>query len=364
MNSQDMYSSRFQRHIDLPEFGSAGQEALKKARVLVAGAGGLGCPVMQYLAASGIGHLGIADWDHVEISNLHRQVLYAESDIGRKKVEAAGDRIRNMNANIDIKTYQLSLNPANVIDVLSTYDLVVDGTDNFATRYLLNDACVLLDKSYIYGAIFQYECQVSSFHVKMLDGTRSANYRHWFPQPPVPGSIPTCSENGVLSVVPGIAGMIQALEVIKLLTGLGEPLANKIWILDTLSMKTSLIGIPNTGLIPTLRSLEPIANYCFPGEVTEVSHLQLRKWTEERKMFQLVDVRELGELDPGFPGSLLVPLSRLRESIQELEKLAPYPIVFYCRTGRRSKEAASLFSENSQRKIEVYALSGGLAGRL
>ncbi|MDP5090184.1 MAG: HesA/MoeB/ThiF family protein, partial [Saprospiraceae bacterium] len=226
---------RYKRHLQLPGFDENAQMALKNSTVLVVGAGGLGCPILLYLAAAGIGRIGIVDFDIIEIENLHRQILFDESDVGRHKAIVAGEKIKKLHPYVNIEVFNKAIDYENVTTIIYDYDVIVDGSDNFATRYLLNDACVIMDKPYIYGAVFQYEGQVSSFNV-LLDNKRSCNYRNIYPEPPETGVIPSCAEGGVLGVLPGIIGSVQAMEVIKLITGLGELIVNSTWIFDALSM--------------------------------------------------------------------------------------------------------------------------------
>ena len=215
---------RYSRHLIIPEFNIEGQRRLKNSKVLVVGSGGLGSPLLLYLAAAGVGHIGIVDFDVVDDSNLQRQVLFTQADVGKPKVEAAADRIRALNPHIVVQTYNTKLTSANALDIIKDYNLVADGTDNFPTRYLVNDACVLLDKVNVYASIFRFEGQASVFNYVDESGERGPNYRDLFPEPPPPGLVPSCAEGGVIGVLPGILGSLQANEVIKVLSGVGEPL--------------------------------------------------------------------------------------------------------------------------------------------
>ena len=223
---------KYSRHLKLPDFGLEEQQKLKEAKVLVIGAGGLGSPVLQYLTASGIGTIGIVEFDAIEISNLQRQILYGASDVGSAKIKIAGTRIKNLNPSVQLHLHEVQLQNENAIEIISDYDLIIDGSDNFPTRYLVNDACVLSEKPLVYGSVYQYEGQVSVFNVLLESGERSCNYRDLFPEPPPPELAPNCAEGGVLGVLPGVIGCLQVNEAIKLLTGQGEALINKLLIVD------------------------------------------------------------------------------------------------------------------------------------
>jgi len=238
MDSEGLNSSefaRYHRHLIMPEFNLDAQIALKNSKVLVVGAGGLGAPLLQYLAAAGVGHIGIVDYDKIEVSNLQRQVLFSNDDIGNYKAEVARDKLQLQNPHIKVEAIVEKLTSENALDILRPYDIIADGTDNFPTRYLVNDACYLLEKINVFGSIFRFEGQLSVFNHPMENGTRSANYRDIFPEPPAPGMVPNCAEAGVLGVLPGIVGSMQANEVIKVITGIGEPLINKLMVFDALS---------------------------------------------------------------------------------------------------------------------------------
>ena len=346
---------RYKRHLQLPGFDENGQMALKKSTVLVVGAGGLGCPILLYLAAAGIGKIGIVDFDVIEIENLHRQILFDESDVGRYKSIVAGEKIKTLHPYVNIEVFNKAIDYENVTSILFDYDVIVDGSDNFATRYLLNDACVFMDKPYIYGAVFQYEGQVSSFNV-LLDNKRSCNYRNIYPEPPESGVIPSCAEGGVLGVLPGIIGSVQALEVIKLITGLGELIVNSTWIFDALSMESHKIYITNP--IPfIINEIIPIPNYCIPSVINEIEYSE--HWEENFKNYQLIDVRTEEERRQKNIGGIHIPLTEMKEEYHKIiydEK----EILFYCQTGRRSKQAAQIFQQLTDGKKKVYSLKGGL----
>lgn len=346
---------RYKRHLQLPGFDEHSQMALKKSTVLVVGAGGLGCPILLYLAAAGIGKIGIVDFDIIEIENLHRQILFDESEVGRPKAIVAGEKIKKLHPYVNIEVFNKAIDYENVTSIISDYDVIVDGSDNFATRYLLNDACVIMDKPYIYGAVFQYEGQVSSFNV-LLDNKRSCNYRNIYPEPPEKGVIPSCAEGGVLGVLPGIIGCVQAMEVIKLITGLGELIVNSTWIFDTLSMESHKIYI--TDPIPfIINEIIPIQNYCIPSVINEIEYSE--HWEKNLNNFQLIDVRTKEERRRKNIGGIHIPLSEIKEEYHKIicnEK----DVIFYCQTGRRSKQAAQIFQQLTDGKKKVYSLKGGL----
>ena len=329
--------------------------ALKKSTVLVVGAGGLGCPILLYLAAVGIGKIGIVDFDIIEIENLHRQILFDEYDVGRHKAIVAGEKIKKLHPYVNIEVFNKAIDYENVTSIISDYDVIVDGSDNFATRYLLNDACVIMDKPYIYGAVFQYEGQVSSFNV-LLDNKRSCNYRNIYPEPPETGVIPSCAEGGVLGVLPGIIGCVQAMEVIKLITGLGELIVNSTWIFDALSMESHKIYI--TDPIPfIINEIIPIQNYCIPSVINEIEYSE--QWEQNLNNFQLIDVRTEEERCRKNIGGIHIPLSEIKEEYHKIicnEK----DVIFYCQTGRRSKQAVQIFQQLTDGKKKVYSLKGGL----
>ncbi len=264
--------ARYHRHLALPGFGQAAQQKLKDTRVLVVGVGGLGAPLLSYLVAAGVGTVGLVDFDVVDASNLHRQVLFTEDDVGRTKVEVAAERLRRQNPHVQLQIHNTKLTSDNALAIIREYDIVADGSDNFATRYLVNDACVLLGKVNVYAAIFRFEGQVAVFNYPNDRGERSPNYRDLFPQPPLPGTVPSCAEGGVLGVLPGIVGSLQANEVIKVITGLGEPLVGRLFLFDALSLETRTLTIekhpdnPLTGTHPTQTSLIDYVQFCEKDE--------------------------------------------------------------------------------------------------
>jgi adenylyltransferase/sulfurtransferase len=253
---------RYSRHLLLSGFGKGNQIKLKQSKVLVVGAGGLGCPVLLYLSAAGVGTIGIVDYDTVDITNLQRQVLYTEGDIGASKAKSAATRLSQLNSHINFQSIEAKLNSENCLEILRPYDVIVDGTDNFATRYLLNDACILLDKPIVYGSILKFEGHVSVFNFKKQNGDYSSNYRDLFPTPPDPDSVPNCEEAGVLGVLPGMIGTIQANEVIKILTGIHEPLIDTLLILDAETMDVTKFKIQNRGSRNNIKNLIDYDLFC------------------------------------------------------------------------------------------------------
>ncbi len=341
-------SLRYARHLVLPEVGPAGQARLKAARVLVVGAGGLGSPVSLYLAAAGVGTLGLVDFDDVDASNLHRQVLYGERDIGRPKLEAAGARLRDLNPHIDVVTHEARLTSENALEILADYDVVVDGSDNFPTRYLVNDACVLLGKRNVYGSILKFEGQVSVFG----GGEGAPCYRCLFRQPPPPGLVPSCAEGGVVGVLPGIIGSLQALEAIKLITGVGEPLIGRLLLFDGAALKFRELKLrrnpacPACGDEPTVTGLIDYEEFCGMNEEPagaavdeEIGAAELKERLDRGDPIALIDVREpfewgIANLE-GY-GARLIPMDDVPARVDELDP--GDEIVFICRSGARSMQ--------------------------
>ncbi len=359
---------RYSRHILIPDFGLASQQRLKRARVLVVGAGGLGCPLLLYLTAAGVGTIGIVDFDVVDESNLQRQVLYTNDDVGHLKVDRAIHHLRARNPHVSFVPYPVLLDSSNAFDLLGSYDVIADGTDNFATRYLTNDACLFLDKPLVYGSIFQFDGQVSVFNHRLSDGTRGPNYRDLYPTPPPPGTVPSCAEAGVLGVLPGIVGSLQAVEVIKILAGIGEPLAGRLLIFDALRFEARLLKFasdpdnPITGLRPTIHGLIDYDEFCRGGSATEtqgIAELTVRELHERRRRgetFQLIDVREAFERSIVDIGGELLPLGEIE---QHLDRIAhDRPVILYCKTGSRSLRAAQILREKGF--DNVWNLKGGI----
>jgi adenylyltransferase/sulfurtransferase len=360
---------RYSRHLVLQDFGIASQLKLREARVLVVGAGGLGCPVLLYLAAAGVGTIGIIDSDTLEVSNLQRQVLYTVSDVGRKKAEAAASRIQQLNPLITIKTYSDRLTAANAMQILQDYDVIVDGTDNFPTRYLINDACVLLGKPFIYGSILQYEGQAAVFNYRLGTNGFSANYRDIFPEPPAPDTVPNCEQAGVLGVLPGLIGCIQANEVIKILTGIGEVLSDKLLILDSATMQQSIFRIMNRNARETIKALIDYEDFCgISGgknkslndkisSMKEVTVQELKNLMDSNADFQLIDVREPHEYDICNLNGELIPMSDIPNSVDKIAK--DKQVVIHCRSGKRSGDML-LWLEKNHGFTNLYNLKGGI----
>ena len=334
---------RYSRHLILPEVGAEGQAKLKNARVLLVGAGGLGSPAALYLAAAGVGTLGVVDADRVDASNLQRQVLHGTSDVGRPKTASAADRLREINPHVEVVGFSERLTSANGLDILRPFDVIVDGSDNFPTRYLVNDACVLLGKPDIYGAIFRFDGQASVF-----GAYGGPCYRCLFADPPPPDLVPSCAEAGVLGVLPGIIGSIQAAEAIKLILGIGESLAGRLLLLDALKLEFRELAIardpecPVCGTRPTVQALIDYEAFCgMPGTGNGASEVSVRELAAERKQGRklvVVDVREAHEIAvAAFPGALHIPLRQLPGRMKELD---PHlPIVTLCHSGQRSLRA-------------------------
>jgi sulfur-carrier protein adenylyltransferase/sulfurtransferase len=354
--------ARYARHITIPEFGLKGQQKLKDGRVLVIGSGGLGSPVLLYLAAAGVGHIGIVDFDTVDESNLQRQVLFNVNDLGQSKAETAKVRLEALNPHINIKVYETRFSRENALDLLRDYDVVADGTDNFPTRYLVNDACVLAGKVNVYASIFQFEGQVSVFNYLNEDGTRGPNYRDMFPEPPPPGLVPNCAEGGVLGVLPGIIGSMQASEVIKVLTGVGEPLAGRLFLFDAASFITRILKVqknPDTR-ITELINYEQFCGITPPKEQTpvkEVTVQELNSLIIEGDDFQLIDVREPHEFAIANLGGELIPLDTVAAAANRISR--EKQVIVHCRSGVRSanaiRELESLFGFEN-----LYNLKGGI----
>ena len=364
---------RYSRHLIIPEFNIEGQRKLKAAKVLVVGCGGLGSPVLQYLAAAGIGTIGLVDYDTVDESNLQRQVLYGVESVGKLKVEEAKRRILSINPHIEVQTYNTLLTSENAMDILAEYDIVADGTDNFATRYLVNDACVLLGKTNIYASIFQFEGQVSVFNYSNESGETGPNYRDLFPTPPPPGMIPSCAEGGVLGVLPGIIGSIQALEVIKVASGVGDPLSGRLLLFDALAFTTHMLKIrkdknnPLTGENPTQTELIDYVEFCgaphiekepeISDSIKEISVLEFEKMKQDGKAFQLIDVREIYEYEIVNIGGELIPQNQVSNQADNISK--DKLVIIHCRSGVRSAKVIKKL-ESDYGFDNLYNLKGGI----
>jgi len=348
----------------MPEVTMAGQKRLKAAHVLLVGTGGLGAPLGLYLAAAGVGTLGLVDFDDVETSNLQRQVIHGTSDVGRPKLDSARDRIQDVNPYVNVETYQTRLTSENALDIFEDYDLVVDGTDNFPTRYLVNDACAMLGKPNVYGSIFRFEGQATVF-----DSTQGPCYRCLYPEPPPPGLVPSCAEGGVLGVLPGLVGTIQAAETIKLILNEGEPLIGRLLLVDALGMRFRELNLrknpdcPVCGENPTVTELIDYEAFCgLDVEETvetgaEISPQELKERLDAGEDVVLLDVRERFEWDIArLDGATLIPLGELPERLHELDSADE--IVAVCRVGGRSAEAVELLREAGFRKLRN--LYGGI----
>lgn len=360
---------RYSRHLIMPEIGVEGQRRLKSSSVLCVGAGGLGSPALMYLAAAGLGRLGIVDFDVVDYSNLQRQVIHGTSDIGRTKLESARDRINALNPYVEVQTHEMALSSENALDLFAQYDVILDGTDNFPTRYLVNDACVISGKPNAYGSIFRFEGQASVFAAD--DGPC---YRCLYPEPPPPGLVPNCAEGGVLGVLPGIIGVIQATEAVKVLLGIGEPLVGRFLIYDALRMRFRELKLrkdpdcPVCGTNPTVTALIDYEQFCGirsevdnPSEVGvanwEITPVELKRRLDTGENVLVLDVREPNEYQINrIDGSTLIPLGELPRRYQELDKSRL--IVCQCKSGGRSAKAMEFLQ--SVGFTDVKNLQGGI----
>jgi molybdopterin/thiamine biosynthesis adenylyltransferase/rhodanese-related sulfurtransferase len=360
--------ARYSRHLIIPDVGVDGQKRLKNAKVLVVGAGGLGSPALLYLAAAGVGTLGVIDFDVVDESNLQRQVIHGQSDIGKPKAVSAQESIAEINPLITVIVHQEQLTNDNALDVFGGYDLIVDGTDNFATRYLVNDAAVLLGKPYVWGSIFRFEGQVSVFWEDAPNG-QGLNYRDLYPEPPPPGMVPSCAEGGVLGVLCASIGSIMVTEAIKLLTGIGEPLLGRLMVYDALEMSYRTIKIRKD---PETKPIEGLIDYdAFCGVVSDaaqsaavgntITPLELKEKFDRGEDFALVDVREPHEYEiVKIPGSVLIPKDRILSGEALAELPQDKPIVLHCKSGVRSAEAlAALHKAGFSDAVHV---GGGVLG--
>jgi molybdopterin/thiamine biosynthesis adenylyltransferase/rhodanese-related sulfurtransferase/molybdopterin converting factor small subunit len=359
---------RYSRHLIMPEVGLEAQKKLKAAKVLCIGAGGLGSPAAMYLAAAGVGTLGIVDFDVVDFSNLQRQLLHGTPDVGRSKLASAKDRLNALNPNVKIETYETALSSQNALELFAPYDIILDGTDNFPTRYLVNDGCVLLGKPNAYGSIFRFEGQASVFATK-----NGPCYRCLYPEPPPPGLVPSCAEGGVLGVLPGIIGVIQATETIKLITGIGEPLIGRFMIYDALKMKFRELKLrkdpdcPVCGTHPTVTKLIDYDQFCgvtpaapepiTVNNATEITSVELKQRLDRGDKLTIVDVREPNEYQINrIAGSQLIPLGDIPKRYEELDRNDE--IVVQCKMGGRSAKAADFL--RSVGFTRVLNLKGGI----
>jgi molybdopterin/thiamine biosynthesis adenylyltransferase/rhodanese-related sulfurtransferase len=364
------YLDRYQRHFSLAGFGPERQERLSRATVLVIGAGGLGCPALLYLTAAGVGQILILDPDRVETSNLQRQVLFTTDDVGTPKALAAARRLKALNPMVEIYAHPTRFNRENALEVLEHCDLVIDGSDNFPTRYLVNDACVMAKKPFVYGAVQGFEGQASVFNWK-----GGPTYRCLFPEPPEPGTVPNCAEAGVLGVLPGLVGLVQATEALKILSGIGEPLSGRLWLFDALAMTTHLVALQAnpknqeiTELPPEgygdLCKVERVVPNALNGQSLEINAEELKSALSSKTRLQLIDCREswerqMGSIEP----SVHIPLGGLLRGTahDELAQLDPAaPTVVYCAVGARSLKAAEILRDRHHFR-SVQSLRGGFS---
>lgn len=382
--------ARYNRHIIIPGFGIEGQVKLRDAKVLVVGSGGLGSPVLLYLAAAGVGTIGIIDFDVVDDSNLQRQVLFGIESVGEAKVEAAQERLRSLNPHISIKIYNTYLDTSNAAEIIKDYDVVADGTDNFPTRYLVNDACVLLGKTNVFASIFRYDGQVSVFNYPDKNGERGPNYRDLYPNPPAPDLVPSCAEGGVLGVLPGIIGSMQALEVMKVITGIGDVLSGRFFLFDAKTFETRTMSFskrednPLTGKNPIITTLVDYEKYCgfkmqvddskgsneegsneasknIAGKntaaVKEITVQQLKQLIDSGADFQIIDVREPHEYKIVNLGAELIPLAQIAESTSRIDRSKQ--VIIHCKSGSRSAKAINVL-EQKFGFTNLYNLEGGI----
>src|SRR5271168_2392907 len=359
--------ARYSRHLILPEVGMEGQQKLKAARVLCVGTGGLGSPLAFYLAAAGVGTLGLVDFDVVDASNLQRQIIHSTKDIGRKKLDSAEEKLKALNPALNVVKHETMLTSANALEILKDYDVVADGTDNFPTRYLVNDACVLLGKPNAYGSIFRFEGQASVFATE-----EGPCYRCLYPEPPPPGLVPSCAEGGVLGILPGLVGIIQATEVIKLILGKGQPLIGRLLLVDSLNMHFRELKLrknpdcPVCGKNPTVTKLIDYDQFCgivpqaapaqIQNGIAQISPIELKRRLDAGEDLFVLDVREPHEYQIANLGAKLIPLGDLPARVNELN--SSREIVVHCKTGGRSQRAAELLQKSGFKN--VVNLAGGI----
>jgi len=366
--------ARYSRHLILPEVGLEGQQKLKAAKVLCVGTGGLGSPLAYYLAAAGVGTMGLVDFDLVDRSNLQRQIIHSTKDVGRPKIDSAAEKLLALNPHLNIVKHETMLTSANAMEIISQYDIVADGTDNFQTRYLVNDACVMLGKPNAYGSIFRFEGQASVFATK--DGPC---YRCLYPEPPPPGLVPSCAEGGVLGILPGLVGVIQATETIKLILGIGEPLIGRLLIVEALAMKFRTLKLrknpecPVCGTNPTVTKLIDYEQFCgivpvapetanapVQQGIPQIQPVELKKKLDAGKPVFLLDVREPYEFKISQMGGLLIPMGEVEDRLIELEAHKNEEVVVICRSGMRSQKVAVMLQRHGFQN--VANLVGGING--
>jgi adenylyltransferase/sulfurtransferase len=357
---------RYSRHLIMPEVGMEGQRRMKESSILLIGAGGLGSPLALYLAAAGIGHIGLVDFDVVDESNLQRQIVHGTSTLGMHKTDSARRRLQDLNPHIEVTSYEEQITSENAFDLLRPYDVIVDGTDNFPTRYLTNDASVMLGKPNVYGSIFRFEGQATVFHPK----AGGPCYRCLYPEPPPPGLVPSCAEGGVLGVLPGVIGTIQATEAIKLITGIGEPLIGRLMLYDALAMRFRELKLrrdpacPVCGDRPTVTELIDYEQFCGITPQTamtdtsyEITPIEVAAWLKRDDAPFLLDVREPNEWDIGhLPGATRISVNELVDRLNELDTARD--MVVYCRSGVRSGRAVELLHGAGFRKVKN--MTGGI----
>ena len=352
---------RYSRHLIMPEVSMEGQLRLKAAKVLLIGSGGLGAPLGLYLAAAGVGRLGLVDFDVVDVTNLQRQIIHSTPDVGRSKLDSARDRLKSLNPHVDLVTYETRLTSANAMEIFKDYDIIADGTDNFPTRYLVNDACVLLNKPNVYGSIYRFEGQASVFASEL-----GPCYRCLYPEPPPPGLVPSCAEGGVLGILPGLIGVIQATEVVKLILGKGQPLIGRLLLVDALEMKFRELKLrknpecPICGPHRTIHELIDYEQFCGIGPEPapqpgvnefEIDPVEVKKKMDRGDKFFLLDVREPHEVDIcALPGSHLIPLGQVTARVSELNSADD--MIVYCRSGQRSGKAVDFLRKAGFRKVK------------
>jgi adenylyltransferase/sulfurtransferase len=357
---------RYSRHLIMPEVGMEGQLKLKAAKVLMVGAGGLGAPLGMYLAAAGIGRIGVVDFDVVDHTNLQRQIIHGTKDVGRKKLDSAADTMLDINPYVQIDKYEVALNSDNALEIFKDYDLVVDGTDNFPTRYLVNDACVLLKKPNVYGSIFRFEGQATVFAYP-----GGPCYRCLYPEPPPPGLVPSCAEGGVLGILPGMIGLVQATEAVKLILGSGEPLVGRLLLYDALAMRFRELNLrrnpecPACGDHPTITKLIDYQEFCGLGRGEEavvettgdIEPAEVKQKIDRGDSFVLIDVREPHEYQIcNIPYAKLIPLGELPKRVNELNTADE--IVAHCKSGMRSAKAVDFLKQAGFKRVRN--MKGGI----
>jgi sulfur-carrier protein adenylyltransferase/sulfurtransferase len=366
LNTKEL--ARYSRHLILPEVGMEGQRRLKAARVLCVGTGGLGSPLAFYLTAAGVGTLGLVDFDTVDASNLQRQILHSTRDVGRSKLDSATEKLVALNPSVNIVRHETRLTSANALEIVSGYDIVADGTDNFPTRYLVNDACVLAGKPNVYGSIFRFEGQASVFA-----SPEGSCYRCLYPEPPPPGAVPSCAEGGVLGILPGLVGVIQATEVVKLILGKGDALIGRLLLVDALAMRFRELKLnknpecPACGNHPTITKLIDYDQFCglapenpkenaMKNGIPQMTATELKQRLDRGDQIELIDVREPWEQQTATIGAKLIPLNELPQRVGEIDR--EREIVVHCKGGGRSQRAAEFLAQSGYAK--VWNLAGGI----